>query len=87
MNRRLRLLLVVVGALVALAGCELEKDPTATPPPAPTPPPDITSDGPANPSPDRLVFSSGRDEPDLEIYTAFSDGSGRTRLTRDTEGD
>jgi Tol biopolymer transport system component len=87
MKGRLRVSLMVLGALAVLAGCELEKDPSATPPPAPTPPPDVTSEGPSNPTPDRLVFSSGRDEPDLEIYTAFSDGSGRTRLTRNASGD
>lgn len=87
MRARLKLLLLAGAALAVLAGCELEKDPTATPPPAPTPPPDVTSDGPSNPSPDRLVFSSGRDEPDLEVYAAFADGSARTRLTRDTSGD
>lgn len=87
MRPRLRLCLLVVAAVAVLAGCELEKDPSATPPPQPTPPPDVTSQGQANPSPDRLVFSSGRDEPDLEIYTAFADGSGRTRLTRNVQGD
>ncbi|HEV2754583.1 MAG TPA: Calx-beta domain-containing protein, partial [Actinomycetota bacterium] len=87
MTGRIRLLFLTLGAVAALAGCELEKDPSATPPPAPTPPPEITSEGPSNPSAARLVFSSGRDEPDLEVYTAFSDGSGRKRLTRDTEGD
>ncbi|HYO60468.1 MAG TPA: Calx-beta domain-containing protein [Actinomycetota bacterium] len=87
MKPRLKLVLLVVGALTVLAGCELEKDPSATPPPAPTPPPDVQSEGAANPSPDRLVFSSGRDEPDLEIYTSFADGSGRKRLTRNVEGD
>lgn len=84
--RRLRLLFLV--AVLALgAACELEKDPSATPPPAPTPPPEVTSDRPVTPSRDRLVFSSGRDEPDLEIYTTFNDGSGRKRLTRNTSGD
>lgn len=87
MKPRLKLFVLVVAAFAVLAGCELEKDPTATPPPAPTPPPDVTSEGPVNPSPDRLIFSSGRDEPDLEIYTAFSDGSARKRLTRNVEGD
>lgn len=87
MKQQSKLFLLVVAALAVLAGCELEKDPTATPPPAPTPPPDVTSSGPSNPSPDRLVFSSGRDEPDLEVYTSFPDGSARTRLTRNTSGD
>ncbi|HEX2195562.1 MAG TPA: Calx-beta domain-containing protein [Actinomycetota bacterium] len=86
MKRVVRLALLLVAAAV-FAGCELEKDPSATPPPAPTPPPDITSTGPSNPTPDRLVYSSGRDEPDLEVYTSFPDGSGRTRLTRNAEGD
>jgi Tol biopolymer transport system component len=87
MRPRLKLFLLVAGAVAVLAGCELEKDPSATPPPAPTPPPDVTSEGQPNPSADRLVFSSGRDEPDLEIYTSFADGSGRNRLTRNTEGE
>ena len=82
-----RLALLLVAAVAVLAGCELEKDPSATPPPAPTPPPDVTSEGPSSPSPDRLVYSSGRDEPDLEIYTSFPDGSGRTRVTRNVDGD
>ncbi|HEX2295696.1 MAG TPA: Calx-beta domain-containing protein, partial [Actinomycetota bacterium] len=74
-------------AVALLSACELEKDPSATPPPAPTPPPDVTSSAPANPTPDRLVYSSGRDEPDLEVYTSFPDGSGRIRLTRNASGD
>ena len=65
MRPRLKVLLLAAGAFAVLAGCELEKDPSATPPPAPTPPPDVTSDRPVTPSRDRLVFSSGRDEPDL----------------------
>ncbi|HYP22031.1 MAG TPA: Calx-beta domain-containing protein [Actinomycetota bacterium] len=88
MSPRLKLSLLAVAAVAALAGCELEKDPSATPPPAPTPPPDVTSpQGASNPSPDRLIFSSGRDEPDLELYSSFPDGSARKRLTRNTEGE
>jgi hypothetical protein len=87
MKHGIKRALLVVASLAFLAACELEKDPSATPPPAPTPPPEITSEGPTNPTPDRLVFSSGRDEPDLEVYTAFPDGSGRTRLTRNASGD
>lgn len=87
MRPRLKLFLLALSALAVLAGCELEKDPSATPPPAPTPPPDVPSDGAVDPTRDRLVFSSGRDEPDLEVYTAFPNGSGRTRLTRNAEGD
>ena len=74
-------------AVLALAGCEVEKDPSATPPPQPQPPADLASSDPANPTPDRLIFSSGNDEPDLEVYTSFADGSGRVRLTRNLEGD
>ena len=83
----MRLWLLAAGMIAILAGCELEKDPSATPPPQPTPPPAVVSERAPNPSSDRLVFSSGRDEPDLEVYAAFSDGSGRTRLTRNLDGD
>lgn len=80
---------MALGALVALltVGCELEKDPSTAPPPQPQPPADLTSSDPANPTPDRLIFSSGKDEPDLELYTSFADGSGRVRLTRNLEGE
>ena len=87
MRSRSRFFLLVAGMLAVLAGCELEKDPSATPPPAPTPPPDIRSEGQGTASPDRLIFSSGRDEPDLELYSTFSDGSDRRRLTRNVSGD
>ncbi|MDQ4124578.1 MAG: hypothetical protein M3134_03115 [Actinomycetota bacterium] len=87
MTPRLHKFVLALSVVAALGACELEKDPSATPPPAPTPPPDVTSQGPSDPTPDRLVFSSGRDEPDLEVYTTFPDGSARTRLTRNTEGD
>jgi Tol biopolymer transport system component len=87
MKGSLKLCLLLAGVLVVMVGCELEKDPSASPPPQPTPPPDVVSQGPANPSPDRLLYSSGKDEPDLEIYTSFPDGSGRQRLTRNLYGD
>lgn len=87
MRPRLKLLLLAAAALAVLAGCELEKDPSATPPPAPTPPPDVQGRGQGAASADRLIFSSGRDEPDLELYSTFPDGSDRRRLTRNTAGD
>ena len=85
--KRQRLGAIVFVAMFLMVGCELEKDTPSTPPPAPQPPADEIGSAAANPSQDRLVFASGRDEPDLELYTSFSDGSGRKRLTRNIEGE
>ena len=83
----MRLILMLAATVLVMVGCELEKDPSAEPPPAPQPPADIASDGTAAPTRDRLFFSSGRDEPDLEVYGAFANGTGRVRVTRNLEGD
>jgi Tol biopolymer transport system component len=78
--------LLVAGAMFVLAGCDPQPE-TTNPPPVPQPPADVVSNKTPNPRPDRLLFSSGRDEPDLEVYSSFPDGSGRRRLTRNTSGD
>lgn len=88
MMSRLKLFLIVVGSLAILAGCELDKDsPASAPQPPPPPPADVVSTETVTPTADRLIFSSGEDEPDLEVYTTFRNGSGRTRLTHNLRGD
>ena len=84
---RLKLLLLGVGAVFVFSGCELIEGSSSEPPPQPQPPAEVVSAKDPNPTSDRLIFSSGADEPDLELYATFRDGSGRKRITSNTSGD
>jgi Tol biopolymer transport system component len=88
MRPRLSLVAGCLVMVLLLVGCELEKsESTSPPPPPPQPAGDVVNDLPVKPSEDRIFFSSGRSWIEYELYSVFSDGSGRKRLTRDRVAD